>query len=201
MPGPSLRSEFVRFHQPAERGGEAVADLLATTRGLELVDVEIHRDRGAGVSHLPLDADGIKPALREVRAVCVAKIVEGELRDPGGVWSATAPNWLSVTELAAARRASGRGSAPRMCARGELIAQRFPRSATGYSRRRRMPMLERHERPEPVEGHSDIWRRVVGSHLESVAKLRTVGVRLLNEIATARPPKPAAAPRRSQPGY
>jgi hypothetical protein len=30
----------VRFHESAERGGEAFADLLATSCGLELVDVQ-----------------------------------------------------------------------------------------------------------------------------------------------------------------
>ena len=69
MPGPSLRSENVRFDESAERRGEAVTDLLATACGLEFVDVEIHGDRRTSVAHLPLDSHGVEAAFGEVRAI------------------------------------------------------------------------------------------------------------------------------------
>jgi hypothetical protein len=68
VPGPSLRSENVRFDESAERRGEAVTDLLATACGLEFVDVEIHGDRRTSVAHLPLDSH-VEAALGEVRAI------------------------------------------------------------------------------------------------------------------------------------
>ena len=37
------------------------------------------------MAHLPLDADRVEPALREVRAIGVAQVVERELRDPDRV--------------------------------------------------------------------------------------------------------------------
>ena len=56
------QSEFVRLDEPTERGGEPVGDLFAPARRLELVDVEIHGDRGTRVSHLSLDSDRVKAA-------------------------------------------------------------------------------------------------------------------------------------------
>jgi len=63
--GPSLRSELVRFDEPTEGGGEAVGDMIAAAGCLELVDVEIHGDRGACVAHLPVHSDGVEAALGE----------------------------------------------------------------------------------------------------------------------------------------
>jgi hypothetical protein len=57
-----------------------IADLLATTRGLEFVDVPIHGDRRASVSHLPLDAEGIEAALSEVGAVHVRVPAHGRYK-------------------------------------------------------------------------------------------------------------------------
>jgi hypothetical protein len=37
----------------AERSDEVFADLFASSSGLELVHVEVHGDRGAGVPHSP----------------------------------------------------------------------------------------------------------------------------------------------------
>jgi hypothetical protein len=60
--------------KPTERSGETGADLLATTRDLELVDIGIHGDRRASVSHLPLHTNRIEAALGEVRAVDVPQV-------------------------------------------------------------------------------------------------------------------------------
>ena len=56
-----------------------LADLFAAARGLELVDVEIHGDRGPSVSHLALNANRVESALREVGPVRVTKVMEREL--------------------------------------------------------------------------------------------------------------------------
>ncbi len=39
--------------------------MIAAAGGLELVDVEIHGDRGACVAHLPVHSDGVEAALGE----------------------------------------------------------------------------------------------------------------------------------------
>ena len=68
---------LVRFGQisnanePAQRGDEMLADLLATASGLELVDVEIHGDRRPSMSHLALHPDRVESTLRKVRPAVV----------------------------------------------------------------------------------------------------------------------------------
>jgi hypothetical protein len=62
----------VRFGQisftdeAAERRGEMLADLLPPLRRLELMDVQIHGDRGASVAHLALHANRVEAALGEM---------------------------------------------------------------------------------------------------------------------------------------
>ena len=62
-----------------------LADLFAPARRLELVDAQIHGDRGACVSHLSLNSNGVKAALGYVGAVRVAQVVERTLRDAGRI--------------------------------------------------------------------------------------------------------------------
>ena len=62
-----------------------VAELFSPASGLELVDVEVHRDRRARMSHLTLDANGVEAALGEMGTAGVPQVMEGELRDAGRI--------------------------------------------------------------------------------------------------------------------
>lgn len=44
----------------------------------ELVGVDVEGDARARVTHLPRDSDDVSALANEVRAICVAQIVEGE---------------------------------------------------------------------------------------------------------------------------
>jgi len=61
--------------QASESGSEVVADLLPPAGGLELVDVEVHRDRRACVSQLSLHANWVETALCEVGSVRMPQVV------------------------------------------------------------------------------------------------------------------------------
>ena len=57
--------QISRGDAPAECSDEMLADLLATTRSLEFVNVEVHGDRRSSV-HLPLQTNRVEAALGEM---------------------------------------------------------------------------------------------------------------------------------------
>ena len=75
-------SDLVRFgRDQAAEGREVLADVLPPAGRLELVDVDVHRDRGASMSICRWTADGLRP-LSARWGQRVPEILEGELSTP-----------------------------------------------------------------------------------------------------------------------